>query len=516
MRTRPLCLSFAIGNCRVFIRTDMLSANITIDSPGSAMMALCSASHSDSNSACVRLGLFDSRSVFRARLVCFGPRALFDGIVKLRSATCRAARCTSFMYDPTGDSIASASCSGVLSVLMHTDSHAERTTFNPARERIAILRQRKSKLGRAAHAVAYYLGLCTVYFALELIASLAGGAFNTVLRLPVANLVIGSTMLLLALSTIEVLHFPMLSIDEGKGTGLLPTFVMGAGAGLLSSVCVGPVVVSILVQIATHTGDIEPTIAFSAALKMSAFGAGVGSPLLAIGLLGVALPRGGRWMLYGQWAFGLLIAYFSLGYFTKGLLGFGFSDDAARAILVGAAMVLVAAYARQNAELPTEQRAKVALVTLLGVVGFFVLERALLKQESTAVVAAASSEAAPPLTEKKGPFKWHLDKSAAYTEAAQTGHPVFVDFHGDWCTNCKAFQEQTQNDAQLQAALQRAVLLKVYDSSPLFASYGEDPSFPELRVGLPFFVITDAKGALLYKTSDFTKTDEMALFLSDT
>ena len=67
----------------------------------------------------------------------------------------------------------------------------------------------------------------------------------------------------------------------------------------------------------------------------------------------------------------------------------------------------------------------------------------------------------------------------------------------------------------MRTALEHAVLLKVYDSSPLFASYRDDPRFPELRVGLPFFVITDAKGELLYKTNDFTKTDEMALFLSD-
>lgn len=52
---------------------------------------------------------------------------------------------------------------------------------------------------------------------------------------------------------------------------------------------------------------------------MSSFGAGVGSPLLAIGVLGVKLPRGGRWMVYGQWLFGLLIGDFSLGYFSKGL-----------------------------------------------------------------------------------------------------------------------------------------------------------------------------------------------------
>lgn len=380
----------------------------------------------------------------------------------------------------------------------------------------AILRTRESRLGRFAHPLMYYLGLCVVYFAFGCVASLAGGAFNTVLRLPIANLAIGATLLLLAASTVGLLHFPMLSVDEGRGTGFFTTFVMGAGAGLLSSACVGPVVVSILVQIAAHTGEVEPAAALAAALKMSAFGAGVGSPLLAIGVAGVALPRGGRWMVYPQWGFGALIAYFSLGYFMKGVLGLGFSDDASRAILIGAAMVLIAAYARQEAEVPREQRAKTALLSLLGVVGFFVLGRALLRQDPAPVVAtAAPAGQREPPTETKGPFKWHLDKDAAYAEAAQTGRPVFVDFHGDWCTNCKAFQARTESDEQLRGALQRAVLLKVYDSSPLFAVYREDARFPELRVGLPFFVITDARGELLYKTSDFTKTDEMALFLSD-
>jgi hypothetical protein len=86
---------------------------------------------------------------------------------------------------------------------------------------------------------------------------------------------------------------------------------------------------------------------------------------------------------------------------------------------------------------------------------------------------------------------------------------------GDWCTNCKAFQERTVQDEQLRSALQKAVLLKIYDTSVLFSTYRDDPRFPELRVGLPFFVITDAKGELLYKTSDFTKTDEMSPFFSD-
>ena len=109
---------------------------------------------------------------------------------------------------------------------------------------------------------------------------------------------------------------------------------------------------------------------------------------------------------------------------------------------------------------------------------------------------------------------WHLERPAAYEAAARSGKPVFIDFHGDWCTNCNAFQKQTLDDPELNRALAQATLLKVHDTSSLFEEYSSDPRFPELRIGLPFFVVTDAKGNLLYKTSDFTKTEEMILFLS--
>jgi thioredoxin:protein disulfide reductase len=379
----------------------------------------------------------------------------------------------------------------------------------------AILRDRQSRLGRLAHPLAYYAGLCATYLAFGVIAALAGGAFNSVLRMPGANLAIGAVLLVLALATIGLLHFPLFNAGDDEGHGLSSTVLMGAAAGLLSSACVGPIVVSILLQLAAHSDQLTLASIIVTAAKMLAFGAGVGAPLLFTGLAGVSLPRGGRWMIYVQWAFGLLIGYSALGYFDKALLGFGFSERIAQAMLVSGAMVLVAAYARQPAEASVDQRTKAALMSLVGVVGILVLGRALLAQEQPETVARAA-EPSGPAVERKGSLKWHLDKAAAYEEAAKTGRPVFVDFHGDWCTNCKAFQEQTLRDQQLRTALERAVLLKVYDSTPQFTVYRDDPRFPELRIGLPFFAITDAKGELLYKTNDFTKTDEMALFLSDT
>ncbi|MFP4292871.1 MAG: thioredoxin family protein [Cyclobacteriaceae bacterium] len=108
-----------------------------------------------------------------------------------------------------------------------------------------------------------------------------------------------------------------------------------------------------------------------------------------------------------------------------------------------------------------------------------------------------------------------VGEELAYQQAAQSGKLVFVDFHGDWCTNCKAFQKMTQEDQALNEALQNAVLYKVYDTSAEFEKYRNDERFPELKIGIPFFLITDAQGNVIYKTNDYTKTEEMMLFLED-
>ena len=118
------------------------------------------------------------------------------------------------------------------------------------------------------------------------------------------------------------------------------------------------------------------------------------------------------------------------------------------------------------------------------------------------------------LEQRVGNLVWHLDRDAAYAAAAASGKPVFVDFHADWCSNCKACQTATQSDPDLNAALQHAVLLKVYDTSPLFDTYASLGEFHELNIGLPFFLITDTEGHILYRTSDYTATADMALLLT--
>jgi thiol:disulfide interchange protein DsbD len=153
-----------------------------------------------------------------------------------------------------------------------------------------------------------------------------------------------------------------------------------------------------------------------------------------------------------------------------------------------------------------------ALLTLLAVISILILARGILPAAATAQTTAAASLGGPEV-EQSGNLKWFLNRDDAFAEAKKRGKPVFVDFYGSWCANCKAFEVLTHTNEALRKALAGAVLLKIRDTSPDFKVWQNDSRFPELKVGLPFFVIMDAAGNLLYKTSDYTRIEEMILFL---
>lgn len=388
----------------------------------------------------------------------------------------------------------------------------------------SIVKRRATPGGpRWPHPVTYFLGMATMYFVFGLIAGVTGGAFNAILRLPAVNIGIAAIFLVLALATSGLLHLQLFSGGQmgDKTAGLPGTFLMGLGAGLLSSSCVGPFVVTILINIAS--ADPAAGFALGAALgaagKMLAFGLGLGATFLVVGLFGARLPKSGAWMGYVQWALGGLILWFSYVYLEKGLAGYGLEASVPGLVFVGGLALLVSVYIGQSETMDAGKRMEKALCALVAAVGLLLLARGLLPAPSAGVNAAAPSLGAGavggPEVEVNGKLTWFVNRADALAEAKRMGRPVFVDFYGSWCSNCKAFDALTQSDEKLGAALGSAVLLKVRDTSPLFKEFQDDPRFPELKVGLPFFVIMDADGNLLYKTSDYTRTDEMILFLEE-
>jgi thiol:disulfide interchange protein DsbD len=184
-----------------------------------------------------------------------------------------------------------------------------------------VLQARGSQNNPWLHPLVYYFGLVIMYAIFGVIAGVTGGAFNQLLRLPVTNLVIAALILTLGIAGLGWIHLPLfgnLRTDRGP-SGLTGTWILGMAAGLLSSPCVGPVVVTLLLQITSGAQGMDAGIVLNSAMRMFVFGLGVGMPFLLIGVFGLQLPKSGRWMRLVQHVLGVVILYFAFAYYLKGM-----------------------------------------------------------------------------------------------------------------------------------------------------------------------------------------------------
>ncbi|MCB1157244.1 MAG: thioredoxin family protein [Leptospiraceae bacterium] len=382
---------------------------------------------------------------------------------------------------------------------------------------LGIIRQRAEGNSNYTHPSLYYIGLAFIYMIFGFIAGISGGAFNTILRYPQTNLLIAFLIFLMGLSSLELLYIPFFTqrqVNAGN-KGLGGTFLLGMAAGLLSSPCVGPVVVTVLLAITTSIKTFSIGLIFLTAFKMLIFGAGVGFIFLLIGIFGLSLPRSGNWLKYIQIILGLVVILFSYSYYEKAIKGFGLDEKTGIQVLLSFLIILLSAYSLQSEEKQKHEKMRGALavstlITASLILFISFLPRQLVKTTENSGISKTRTETEKENVEMHGNLKWYRDKEQAYREAKRSGKKLFIDFYADWCTNCKAFQKLSLSDETLNKALQTAVLYKVMDTDKIFDTYAEDPKFPELQIGLPFFLIFDSEGKeLIYKTTNYLNTKEM-------
>ena len=105
--------------------------------------------------------------------------------------------------------------------------------------------------------------------------------------------------------------------------------------------------------------------------------------------------------------------------------------------------------------------------------------------------------------EQIGPLRFYRDPDFALELAQKSRKPVLIDFYADWCANCKDFKRLVRTNKKLQDILRRALLVKIYDTDPIFEKYKRDPRFPELKIGLPFFVVLRPDAKLHWKSTNY-------------
>ncbi|GBF51481.1 cytochrome C biogenesis protein transmembrane region [Leptospira ryugenii] len=369
-----------------------------------------------------------------------------------------------------------------------------------------ILKSRSQSL-RWSHPLVYYFGMASTYLLFGLFAGISGGLLNQVFRFPETNLFLAYILFLLAISTADFLHLPIFqSRNSGTNTNRLGgSFILGMLAGLLSSPCVGPVVVSILLNvISTQNADISILSITLSTFKMFIFGLGVGFPFLMIGVFGFALPKSGKWMKYVQYGLAILILYFSYTYFEKSISGIKALYDSSVNIYILLLLLFYLIVKVQDSTLFLTERVKRSLYLWTILLLSILLFRITIITESP-VGSAESLE-----IEQSGNLAWYRTFEAAKQKAQTEGKKIFIDFYADWCTNCKEFQKLTLTNVDLNQALAKdAILLKVYDTDPIFEEFANNPNYKELQIGLPFFLVLDSQGKMVYKTNNYLASKEM-------
>ncbi|GBF43595.1 protein-disulfide reductase [Leptospira ellinghausenii] len=377
-----------------------------------------------------------------------------------------------------------------------------------------ILKTRVAK-HKWSHPLVYYFGLALMYAIFGLIAGVSGGVFNSFLRFPETQLVLAILLFVLGLSVAEFLYFPFFSGDlkNSVNVNYANTFFLGMGAGLLSSPCVGPVVVSILVQLINYQTEgfkILPILFTS--FKMFLFGMGLGIPFLMIGVFGLSLPKSGKWMKYIQWSLAILIFYFSFTYLEKAFDLWGLAKGLSSKVFLLWTVALSFLYL-QKKEGTTTEKMKQSLYQIVSITAllilFLFLNLSLWKQNFGNAIPNVNSSNQE-MKEEHGNLVWYRNESDVIRLANDKNMPIFIDFYADWCTNCKEFQKLTLRNKDWNETFHKDVILwKVYDTDPIFETFVSKPEYPELKIGLPFFLILSPDGKLLYKSNDYLDTKGM-------
>tara|TARA_B100000315_G_scaffold163184_1_gene151672 strand:- start:144 stop:611 length:468 start_codon:yes stop_codon:yes gene_type:complete len=111
--------------------------------------------------------------------------------------------------------------------------------------------------------------------------------------------------------------------------------------------------------------------------------------------------------------------------------------------------------------------------------------------------------------EKHENLEWYRDFEWAKEVALKENQPIFIDFFAYWCANCLEFEKLSVKNEKLNKILQNAVLVKIYDTDPVFEIFKNDPAHRELKMGLPYFTILRPNGEFFWKGTQYNAVETM-------
>jgi len=283
----------------------------------------------------------------------------------------------------------------------------------------------KGKLSGFVLSLFFVLGLALVYSALGVASSLLGVSFGSLTQKPLVGLFVALVFLLLGLSMMGLFEIAMpskwsgrIEAEKRKGKGYLGAFFIGALSGLVASPCIGPLLLAILVIVASIGS------ALLGFIYLFAFAVGMGILFILIGTFSgllSSLPKSGGWMDFVKIVFGALIIAAA---FYFGALYLSAPPFFLLSGLVVGFLVAFMFFGASRHFLPVPARIVGSLLVIAAFAGILPFTRHM-----------------PGRGRETAVFETNLPAAAA--KAAQENKPLLLDFRADWCAACLELEEKT-------------------------------------------------------------------------
>jgi len=286
-------------------------------------------------------------------------------------------------------------------------------------------------------ALAYVLGMVTMYSALGVVAAMTGSFFGEWLQNFWAQLASGMVMIALALSMLGLYQFRLPS-------GLMPSrqgafkathlsfFISGLLVGIIAAPCMGPAVLALLTVVSTQKDMVFGFLLFFV------MALGLGLPYLVLGTFSgllKKLPKSGAWLVWFERLMGVVLL--SFGFFYTAI---AFKWPLLKGIVPGALVAggiylgWIERSARQTKRFLVFQR---VLGTLAVAIGLFLF-----------------------VSPKEG-LVWEKYHAGILGEARASGQPVILDYYADWCIPCHELDQFTYSDPKVVTAMKDFRKIKV-------------------------------------------------------
>lgn len=370
--------------------------------------------------------------------------------------------------------------------------------------------QGESKQGKPLkNAIIYTLGIIATFSILGFILALTLGASgaNQLASNPWVNLFIAALFIYFALSLFGMYEIEVpqklrqFSLNqEGRG-GVIGTLFMAVTFTLTSFTCTVQFVGLLLV--AASQGQwfwpMIGMIVFSAAFAFPFFFLALFPQYLA------KMPKSGGWLNSVKVVMGFLelAAAFKFLSNTDLVWGWGFFSHNAVLAVWAVLMLLVGFYLLGKIQLPHDSPLVLVSVPRLMLSAAFLtfglyLTSGLFGQRIHGIIYAYL----PPIVEADTgavstngnsmaeDFKWYRDLEKGLSEAKVTSKPVFIDFTGYTCTNCRWMEANIFTKREVKDRFNEMILVQLYtDGGP---NHRENQEYEIERFGtaaLPFYVI---------------------------